>query len=389
MTAAPVVTGDGAGGIASLVIDGIEAGETGSLEISSPAGEVVRVAVNGNQTRVEIPSYRVGSNTASLVTVTPYSRFELPPGLGGSASGAAATVQANGVGSPLSPQLTLSSVSNGDETATITANASAVLNGDGSSLRYGIVRDGERCTVAATGSTATFSVADGDEYTYRVCVESYWGDRSYGRAETIGHRARAAVRPGPRRAGPSPSTPTPNVSGQRADWIIRADPTTTERIPNRNHPEFSGWNGSTSVVGQSPGIQVRYVHDWWGTATALGHRDAARRQCAVPGAGDVGGHLVRAAGAPSPIAADRPTRRTARPPRSRSATPGCATTTTRTRLLTSEPGTWTVPIGAVRVEGIDVSVNWDGQGWGLAPVSTTFRADCQPNNGNPPPGPTP
>ncbi len=114
VTAAPVVTGDGAGGIVSLVIDGIETGETGSLEISSPAGEVVRVGVGRNETRVDVPWYRVGSNTGSLITVTPYSRFDLPPGLGGSASGAAATVQANGIGRPLSPQLTLSSVSNGD-----------------------------------------------------------------------------------------------------------------------------------------------------------------------------------------------------------------------------------------------------------------------------------
>ena len=49
--------------------------------------------------------------------------------------------------------------------------------------------------------------------------------------------------------------------------MIRATPTTKENIPNRNHPEFSGWNGGTSVVGQDPGIQVRYVHDIWGTAS--------------------------------------------------------------------------------------------------------------------------
>ncbi|WP_204318843.1 Ig-like domain-containing protein [Microbacterium sp. B35-04] len=387
VTAAPVVTGDGAGGIVSLVIDGIETGETGSLEISSPAGEVVRVPVNGNQTRVEVPGYRVGSNTASLVTVTPYSRFELPPGLGGSASGASATVQANGVGSPLSPQLTLSSVSNGDETATITANASAVLNGDGSSLRYGIVRDGERCTVAATGSTATFSVADGDEYTYRVCVESYVDDRSYGRAETS-----ASVRA--QQSGRAPQgwtfavDATPNVNGQRADWIIRAEPTTTERIPNRNHPEFSGWNGSTSVVGQSPGIQVRYVHDWWGTAT--GWATVTPRAGSAPYQVQATWEVTSCVGG-SDLAYRG---RSSNAPDGSSAAftfgnAGLRYFNDQERLLTSEPGTWTVPIGAVRVEGIAVSVNWDAQGWGLAPVSTTFKADCQPNNGNPPPGPTP
>ena len=292
VTAAPVVTGDGAGGIVSLVIDGIEAGETGSLEISSPAGEVVRVAVNGNQTRVEVPSYRVGSNTASLVTVTPYSRFELPPGLGGSASGAAATAQANGVGSPLSPQLTLSSVSNGDGTATITANASAVLNGDGSSLRYGIVRDGERCTVAATGSTATFSVADGDEYTYRVCVESYWGDRPYGRAETT-----ATVRA--QQSGRAPQgwtfavDATPNVERTACRLDHPRGPHHHREDPQPQPPRVLGLE-RLDVGGRPeprhPGpIRPRLVGDRHRVVDG----DAARRECAVPGAGDVGGHLVR------------------------------------------------------------------------------------------------
>jgi hypothetical protein len=36
-----------------------------------------------------------------------------------------------------------------------------------------------------------------------------------------------------------------------------------------------------------------------------------------------------------------------------------------------------------------VTVNWDAQGWGLAPASTEFSAACQPNNGNPEPPPAP
>jgi hypothetical protein len=262
-----------------------------------------------------------------------------------------------------------------------------VLNGDGSSLRYGIVRDGERCTVAATGSSATFSVADGDEYTYRACVESYWGDRSYGRAE-----ASASVRA--QQSGRAPQgwtfavDATPNVNGQRADWIIRADPSTTERIPNRNHPEFSGWNGSTSVVGQNPGIQVRYVHDWWGTAT--GWATVTPRAGSAPYQVQATWEVTSCVGG-SDLAYRG---RSSNAPDGSSAAftfgnAGLRYYDAQERLLTSEPGTWTVPIGAVRVEGITVSVNWDAQGWGLAPVSTTFKADCQPNNGNPQPGPTP
>ena len=54
-------------------------------------------------------------------------------------------------------------------------------------------------------------------------------------------------------------------------------------------------------------------------------------------------------------------------------------------VVTRTPDTWAVPIGAVRVEGIAVSVNWDAQGWGLAPVSTTLAAACSPNPGTPTP----
>jgi hypothetical protein len=384
VTAAPVVTGDGAGGIVSLVINGIETGETGSLEISSPAGEVVRVPVGRNETRVEVRGYRVGSNTASLITVTPYSRFDLPPGLGGSASGAAATTQANGIGSPLSPQLTLSSVSNDDGTATITATASAVRNGDGSRLRYGIVPDGQRCTVTDDGPTATFpGLADGEEYAFEMCVESWWDDTSFGRAETT-----ATVRAHQSGRAPQGWTfavdATPNVQDLRADWVIRADPTTTEKIPNHNRVEFQGWGPGTTVFGRTPGIQVRYVHEWWSTAT--GWSTVTARAGSAPYqvqatwevTSCVGGGTLGTRGQSSNA------------PDGTSAAftfgnAGLRYFDAQGALLTHTADTWDVPIKAVRVEGITVAVNWDAQGWGLAPVSKTFGADCQPNNGNPGP----
>jgi hypothetical protein len=57
------------------------------------------------------------------------------------------------------------------------------------------------------------------------------------------------------------------------------------------------------------------------------------------------------------------------------------------RLLPHTADTWDVPVGAKRVEGISVTVNWDAQGWGLSPVNTTFEATCQPGNGSPEPTP--
>jgi hypothetical protein len=46
--------------------------------------------------------------------------------------------------------------------------------------------------------------------------------------------------------------------------------------------------------------------------------------------------------------------------------------------LAHEPNTWTVPLGAARVDGITVTVNWDAQGWGLAPAGSSFSGTCQP-----------
>jgi len=386
LTAAPVVTGDGAGGIVSLVIDGIEAGETGSLEITSAVGETVRLPVGRNQTRVEVPSFRVGSNTRTLVTVTPYSRFDLPPGLGGTASGATATVQTNGIGSPQSPQLSLTSVSNGDGTATVTARANAVSNGDGSSLRYGIVQDGQRCAVTEGGATATFpGLADGEEYAFRACVESWSDGLSFGRAETT-----ASVRA--HQAGRAPQGWTfavdaaPNVQSQRAEWVIRSTPTSTEKLPNRNRVEFQGWGPGSSVFGADPSIQVRYVHEFWGTATAWStvspragsapYQVQANWTVTSCVGGSPLGYSGQSSNAPDGSPADISF-----------GNAGLRYYDEQDALLPHTDGTWDVPVGAARVQGISVTVDWDAQGWGLAPATTTFSAKCQPNNPDPEPTP--
>ena len=58
-------------------------------------------------------------------------------------------------------------------------------------------------------------------------------------------------------------------------------------------------------------------------------------------------------------------------------------------LLPHAADTWTVPVGAVRVEGIAVSVDWTAQGWGLAPATATLSATCDPNLPDPPGPPAP
>ena len=49
-------------------------------------------------------------------------------------------------------------------------------------------------------------------------------------------------------------------------------------------------------------------------------------------------------------------------------------------VLPHTPDTWSVPVGAVRVDGITVSVDWGAQGWGLSPATATFSTSCEPNN---------
>ena len=42
-------------------------------------------------------------------------------------------------------------------------------------------------------------------------------------------------------------------------------------------------------------------------------------------------------------------------------------------VLPHTPDTWSVPVGAVRVDGITVSVDWGAQGWGLSPPARLRR----------------
>ncbi|WP_345801515.1 Ig-like domain-containing protein [Microbacterium sp. AZCO] len=381
ITVRPVVT-QGDGGVVSLSIAGVDTSQTGGIEIASPNGETSRVPVRPGQDRLDISSYRVGTNSSSPITVTPYSRFELPPGLTGTQSGSAVTVWSNGIGAPLDPVLTLSSDSNGDGTSTVTARGSAALNGDGSSLRYGIVRDGERCDTTADGATAVFTgLPDGEEYRFTLCVDSWYDGKSFGRV-TASQSVRAV------QSGKAPKGWTfqvdgsPNVAGNRAEWVIRSQPSSTENPPNRNHAELTGW--PTTVFDRDPAIQVRYVHDWWGTATPWA--------TVVPAAGsapfqlqstwwvpscDGGGKLV-ARGDSSNTAKGKPTV---------SFGNGNLTYYDKNgKVLPYTADTWDVPRGAVRVEGIRVTVSWSAQGWSLADATSTFGADCTPNS---PPDPTP
>ncbi|WP_171013104.1 Ig-like domain-containing protein [Microbacterium sp. 2FI] len=375
VTARPVVTG-GEGGVASLTIEGIDPGQTGSIEITSALGERVRLPIGRNQTRLEVPSYRVGTNAATPVTITPFSRFELPPGLAGSTSGAATTVSANGIGAPRDLRLTLTSSANDDGTVTVAASGTATRNGDGSVLRFGIVREGDRCAPVQSGETAIFAgLPDGREYRFTMCVDSWFDGSSFG-SGTVTESVRA------KQKGSAPKGWTflvdgaPNVRSDRAEWVIRSEPDSRDRVPFLNSVQFDGY--PTGVFGRDPQIRVRYVHDLWGDYTPWA--------TVTPRSGSAPYQLQANWGVQSCVGGSALTNgwSATSAPGGGSAAVSFGNADLRYydedgAVLPHTAGTWDVPVGAVYVEGVTVSVNWDAQGWGLSPANASFSATCDPN----------
>src|SRR5690606_19693507 len=106
VTAEPVVTG-GDGGVVALTISGIDTAAVGEIEIRSDTGETHRVRVHPFRTEVTVPRYQLGSNTLTAITVTPFSRFAVPPGFDDATSGSTVVVHANGIGAPREASLQL------------------------------------------------------------------------------------------------------------------------------------------------------------------------------------------------------------------------------------------------------------------------------------------
>ncbi|WP_248239826.1 Ig-like domain-containing protein [Microbacterium kunmingense] len=374
----------GEGGYIALRIEGVDPSRTGSLEITSPTGERSVVNVGSRDTTVDVRSYRVGSNAPTPVTVTPYSRFDRPPGLGGGGvnAGASVTVNANGVGAPLSPALDLESVSDGDGTSTITARASAGPNGAGSTLRFGIVQEGDRCVTSDNGATATFpGFEDGEEYEFEMCVDSVFQGEVYGTAT-----ATATVRAAQSAAAPTGYTfvvdGRPNVGQNRADWIIRDQPTSNAEVPNRNQVRFSGL--PSTVFGQDPRVRVWYEHQFWGTRSA--EATVTPREGSAPWQMTASWRATSCVGGSTlTLVGDSSTG-----PGGNGAAISFSPANLRyfdadNNVLPHTADSFAVPQGADRVEGITVTVDWSARGWGLQNVTERFSADCQPGAGGAPP----
>ncbi len=373
---APVPNGND-GGVVSLSIAGVDSAETGSLQIASATGETITVTVARGQDTVNVGRYTIGTNAATPLSVTPFSRYSLPPGLGGRPSGDAYTVNANGVGAPLNPVLSLTAVPTGDGVARVDAVVTAQPNGTGSQLWYDVVPADRawECDPRQGGSQESFpGLADGEEYSFIACVESRYQGDAFGSAQ-----AQATVRAEQNRAAPTGytfrvgATPQIDEGARVARWSI-------DRInegsapPRRNEVRYENWGPGTSVFDSDPQIKVYFRHEWWGTESERGsvtpaagsapYQVQARwslQSCQGGGTLDVG----------------------------RSSTNGDANITfdfanvvyrdaAGTVLPTDPNAPRQVPPLAASVSGIRVNVDWSATGWGLNAAAAQFGGDCSP-----------
>lgn len=373
VTASPVVTA-GDGGMVALTIAGVHAAATSALQISSPAGETRVVPIAEGQTAVTVPAYRVGANTATTVTVTPQSRFTVPPVAAAAPTIESATVSAHGIGRPLDVMLKLTATSVGDGRVDVEAVVSATAGGDGAGLRFGIVRDGQSCSATGSSSTRTFSgLPDGRLYAFVACVDSVFAGDVYG---TAGARAevRAVQSTQPPRGYEFIVGPTPHVEGQRANWTVDQTPRSSESVPFDNSVVFRGY--PSGVFDTDPGIEVRYEHNegWW--------------------VSDWGTVRPAPGSAPSQVQAQwwvEPCVTGAELKRRASSTDGRATVSFSAdelvyydadgEVLPAGDDPWQVPEDAVRASGIAVRVEWSRDDWNLEPATAQFSAACTPAAG--------
>ncbi len=373
---APIVTG-GEGGLIGLTIEGIDQAKTGSVQIASAAGETVVVDLPTGRDALSIPSFRVGSNSSTTVVITPQSRFPLPPGLAGSTSGAAVTIQANGVGAPTGIALTLSPTSDGNGTSTIRAQATAGSGGDGSTLRFGVSRADQTCSPTSADGSAVFTVPDGLEYAFTACAVSRFSGTTFGSA-SVQQSVRAVQSTAPPQGYTFVVSATPDVETNGARWVIRDLPTSSENAPTLNVPQFEG-APPNPVFDVDPGMRVRYTHTQWGTSSEWAVVTPApgsapfQVQAAWQVASCVGGEQLQVTGSSTGGGASFSFD-----------TNSAVFTDEAGNTLAFDPALGIVPIGAVSVQSIGVTASWDAQGWGLAPASGAVGGACTPNIPVPP-----
>ena len=357
----------------------VDGGGCGGHRLPGAVQPVRRAPAGPRSTRRATPS--TSRATASARTPSapsrsrPISRFEVPPGFTGAVSGAAVTIMANGIGaagrarpSPSRP------------CRTATAHRRSPLRGRRLRRRRG--RDALRHLT----SPGACRVVDGGEvgHVSRACPMARCTRSSSARsrggrgAVWPEHRDRRGARRAELRAADGLHVRRrrrPDGHGAEARWMIRDTPdlggdpaalqhgrvrrrTADERV--RPRPRHAG-AVRAPVVGPTT--------DW---APVTPARVRARTRCARRG------RSPRARGRAARGGRAVLARPGGRPGRVHVRAPTGPATRRRGRLLVVDPATGFVPVGAVRVEGIDVTVDWSAQGWGLAPATADFGGSLHP-----------
>lgn len=258
VSATPVVTADGSGGLVSLTISGIDVTRTGSLRIVTSGGVKQTVDPHGSDT-VVVDRLEV-ANRATSITVTPVSAWEIPPDLQGSTTGEAVTITASGVGKPTGLSLSLSSTQDSGDTAIITATGSASANGDGSALRYGVALSSKTCSATKVSPNTQFAVPAGETYNYTMCVVSVYDGVVYGSA-SVTEQVRAIQVPDAPSGYEFIVNSKASGSATNPTWLVTATPTSSETPPNNMVAQFDKPGGFGTNFADN--YRVRYCHTEW------------------------------------------------------------------------------------------------------------------------------
>ncbi|MCM3613171.1 Ig-like domain-containing protein [Microbacterium enclense] len=369
----PVRT-DGAGGVADLVIRGVDGAETGSLEISSPVGDTVRVDVGRNQDEVSVRRFVVGSNDATAITVRPFSRFTLPPGLGGASNGSELVGTAHGVGVAQNLALNLTSRSTGNQQSTVVADGSAQPNGTDVELAYDISEGRSRCQPGSGSAREEFPGRnDGESYEYTLCVETFFRGESFGVVSV-----KQSLNVAQDAAAPTGYTfrvdPQAQVKGDTARWYIDRRIDTGSAPPRNNEVKYENWDGATTVFDRDPNILVYFEHKVWKTQSQRGRVEPAagsapyQVQASWKVANCEAGGALRAEGT---SAADRANFVFTYDDAVFRDKSGAV-------LPKTEGNPTLVPTGATSVENIGVSVDWSKPGWNLDKATAELSGVCKP-----------
>lgn len=274
VTATPVPAG-AEGGRADIRIDGIDP-STGYLTVTSPNGGSERVATAGRDA-VTVADFPVGSNTPTTLTITPQTRFDVPPAsvAAGSAVGSTATVVAYGIGAPI---LTLTVTPSRDGSpGSLRADLQVTANGRDADLAVDLVTSGT-CRPQPTGAidsgsfTTTFDrLALWEPVTVTACARYTADGRVFGSAST----SASATPVGPIAAPTGSasyrvgSAPASSDGGTVLSWTDVTEPTLRSPAPFTVTYSAGGMQttrfGDLFAAGNDPGtIQARSCHPDFG-----------------------------------------------------------------------------------------------------------------------------